>query len=828
VYLPEPVKPTAPAGGRHGWSYVQAALLVAAATVLRWLLDPWLGDAQPFLTFFPAALLAAWRLGVGPTVFAVLLSAPLAAWLFFPAQPHVPTAMFMRAVGVVFFCGVSFGAAVLWDRERRARLLGDEKVREALSLREAAERAATEAHEARAHGEEQALRAEEEAARAEEEAARAEEEQLRAEEEAERANAAAGAADAARQRLVDLLDAMRDGFIALDYDWRVTYFNREASVLLQQHPAEVLGRIIWDALPGLRESILRTELEAAMRGHVAAHFDVQYASRGLWLEVDAYPAEEEFAIFFRDITQRRRAAEVSARLAAIVESSDDGILSKQLDGTILSWNAGAERIFGYRADEMVGGSIYRLIPPELRAEEQDILARIARGEHVAHYETTRIRKDGSTVVIELTVSPVRDVNGNIIGASSIKRDITERKRAEEQLRQAAKMEAVGRLAGGIAHEANNQMSVVLGCAAFLLKRGDLAPEARADVEQMRRAAERTAGITAQLLAFGRRQWLHPAPLDLNEMIKGVDALLRRLLGERCQLALELAPDLPKAMADRGQIEQVLLNLVFNARDAMVEGGIITISTDRAEHTHTLVPADGPHPNPAGAFVRFTIADTGHGMDAETRRRVFEPFYSTKEIGRGTGLGLAAVHGIVRQSGGFIRLDSAIGRGTTFDIYLPTAPVPEGAASPAEPRGRRGSGVVLVVEDEPNVLSTIVRVLREDGFTVEGAADGAAALERINALGGSLRLLVTDVLMPNIGGLELAMEARRLHPELPTLLMSGDPRLESEAASRLPAPGEPLFIPKPFTPESLLQAVHDVLDGVASRSEQGDARAVSAS
>jgi two-component system cell cycle sensor histidine kinase/response regulator CckA len=360
----------------------------------------------------------------------------------------------------------------------------------------------------------------------------------------------------------------------------------------------------------------------------------------------------------------------------------------------------------------------------------------------------------------------------------------------------------------VAHEANNQMTVILGAASFLLRRSDLPAMARQDVEQVRAAAERTATITGQLLAFSRRQVLQPRVLDLDDTVLGLQPMLQRTLGERSTVELQLDSTPGLVKADPGQLAQVLLNLVLNARDAMPMGGRLTIETFRTQLTEayarhhpgiTIVP---------GPYVVLAVTDTGHGMSRETAARVFEPFYTTKAVGKGTGLGLATVYGIVKQSGGYVWVYSEPGKGSAFKIYLPLAPEAPTAAA-ASPSPPRASGeTVLVVEDEPAVRQMTSRALEELGYRVVEARDGAEALDLLGRNDGAVRLVVADVVMPGMDGPELARRAGSLRPGLTVLFMSGYTDDEVVRRGLLDA-GQP-FLQKPFTPEALGQQVAKML------------------
>jgi PAS domain S-box-containing protein len=888
--------------------YLLAGAAVSAGVLLRLLLARVLGTELPYITLFPVVFVVAYFLGFGPTVLATALGIAAAVELIMEPRHGLAVAESVARVGALLF-GLT-GVGIGW--------LGGERLRARAAAASALERASAEA-----------ARAEEEAIRAEEEAARAEEETLRAEEEAQRSARES-------ERVERVLASIGDAFLVVDRRWIVTYVNPAVTALIGGRPADLVGRLFWEAFPGSADGPFGETYRRAMSGGHVIREQGYHAPLRRWLQVTAYPSSEGLSIVVQDVSDRVRAQEATERLAAIVTSSVDGIVGKQLDGTIVSWNRGAEQIFGYTADEIVGRPIYTLVPPELHDSEREILERVGRGEPVAFSETERIRKDGERIVISLSVSPIRDESGRVIGVSSIKRDITwerrtrallaaetarsrelaqvvdlaqafvrdlegrisywstgamrlygwsaaeavgqvahellhtefpgplaemnrlllehnhwegelahvakdgrrlhvasqwvlrrdaegrpqgvfevntdetARRQMEERTRQSERLEVVGQLAGGVAHEANNQMTVVLGAADFLLRRPELAALARQDVEQIRAAAERTAAITGQLLAFSRRQVLRPRVLDLDETVRGLELVLRRTLGEQSTLELRLrsAPGLVKA--DPGQLAQVLLNLVLNSRDAMPVGGRLTIETFCTELTEGYARQHPGVAIMAGPYVCLAVNDTGHGMSRETASRVFEPFYTTKPIGKGTGLGLATVYGIVKQSEGYVWTYSELGKGTTFKTYLPLAPEAK-LQGPTSPPAPRASGeVVLLVEDETAVRQMASRVLQEYGYGVIEASDGREALAVLERGDARIRLLVTDVVMPEMDGRELARRAEALRPGLPVLYMSGYTDDEIVRRGLLEA-GQP-FLQKPFNPETLGGQVARMLQG----------------
>jgi signal transduction histidine kinase/ActR/RegA family two-component response regulator len=383
------------------------------------------------------------------------------------------------------------------------------------------------------------------------------------------------------------------------------------------------------------------------------------------------------------------------------------------------------------------------------------------------------------------------------------------RRSEEQLRQWQRVEAIGRLAGGVAHDFNNLLMTILGCSELLLRDFDSADPRREEVEEIRRAAQRATSLTHQLLAFGRRQVLQPRVLDLNEIVENMNRMLRRMIGEDIQFLTILTPGLWPVRVDPGQIEQVVMNLVVNARDAMPEGGRLTIETanmnlDEEYARRHIAVKPGP-------FVMLAVTDTGCGMDAETRSHLFEPFFTTKEKGKGTGLGLSTVYGIIKQSGGNIWAYSEVGEGSTFKVYLPRAEEPAEDYKPKEIASEvaKGSETILLVEDEEAVRNMISRVLQGSGYTVLEAGQGKEALEACRKHPGPIHLMVTDVIMPQMSGRELAERMAVIRPEMKVLFMSGYPD-NAIVHHGVLDPGT-AFLQKPFTLTALENKVREVLE-----------------
>lgn len=411
-----------------------------------------------------------------------------------------------------------------------------------------------------------------------------------------------------------------------------------------------------------------------------------------------------------------------------------------------------------------------------------------------------------------SAEPIREADGTIDGAVCVLADVTRQRAADERLRQAQQLEVTGRLAGGVAHEINNMMTIILGYSGFVLQRIPAEDPSHADLEQVHRAATRAAEIARQLLTFSRRQPFRPGVLDLGALIDASSRTLRQLIGADRELRVVRRGGPMWITADAGYLEQALVNLALNARDAMPDGGVLTLETDRVElGPHARVADDGTEAEP-GSYIRLRISDTGCGMDAETLAHVFEPFFTTKEVGSGTGLGLATVYGIIRQANGFISAASEPGNGAVFTILLPAASQSgkAGENGEAAPGARRfGRDTVLVVEDEPAVLELARRALEGVGYDVLEAPNGREALERLRATKRRVRLIVTDVVMPELGGPAFAAEARARHPGVQVLFMSGYTNDEIEHRQLLPS-GEH-FIAKPFAPAALAERVRELLE-----------------
>ena len=497
------------------------------------------------------------------------------------------------------------------------------------------------------------------------------------------------------------------------------------------------------------------------------------------------------------------------RLAAIVDSSEDAIIGKDLSGIITSWNKGAEHMYGYSAEEVLGKPVTIIVPEENPDEIPRIMTKVRNGEPLEHYEAVRIAKDGRRLMISLTVSPIRDSEGAIIGASAIGRNITEQKRAEDQLRQAQKMEAVGRLAGGIAHDFNNILGVISACSEFLRDRVEKGSQAAQFVDNLRRAAERGASLTRQLLVFSRKQVVKPQVLNLNDRLKEVSKLLRPLMGDDVEIAISPKSDSVYVEADPGQLDQIVMNLAVNARDAMPRGGKLILETSAMQFDEGFARLH--YPMTAGKYALLAVSDNGIGMDQATVQRIFEPFFTTKEVGKGTGLGLATVYGIVKQAGGYIWVYSEPGRGTTFKIYLPSAEEKVKSSLDVEPETiapRHEGTTILLVEDDEMFGALTRQMLEEHGYLVLTAKDGKSALETVEANDGSVKLVLTDVVMRGVSGPEMVKRLKETHPGIRVVYMSG--YTGELIADRDVLESGITLLEKPFTRAALLKAVDAAL------------------
>ena len=624
------------------------------------------------------------------------------------------------------------------------------------------------------------------------------------------------------ERLRLLFNQMKDGF----------YYSTHSGRLLEVNPAmvEMFGYSSREEMLQVdvgRDLYFSPEDRASNIIDVGRDVSDVYRMRrkdgtAIWVEdrgqykYDKEGNKEFHQGIIRDVTERKLAEEhlirSEERYRDLVENAHDIIYTHDLDGNYTSINKAGETITGYTQDEVLGMSIADTVAPEDIGRARQMIAEKIEGGKVTAYELQILAKDGRRIAVEVNSKLVFN-NGIPVSIQGIARDITERKSLEDQLIQAQKLESVGRLAGGIAHDFNNMLTAINGYSDLTLRKLSANDPLRANIEEIKKAGERSALLTSQLLAFSRQQMLVPVVLDINDVITDTITMLRRLIGEDIELVTALGKKSGSVKADPGQLSQIIMNLAVNARDAMETGGKLTIETsniffddDYAKEHFGVLP---------GAYVALCVSDTGSGMSVETQQQMFEPFFTTKEVGKGTGLGLATVYGIVKQSGGSIRAYSEIGYGTTVKVYLPRVAGGAGTAKLQEPARELFSGTetILLVEDEEVVRNLSRKILESCGFKVLQADNGLAALALFEKENPTIDLLLTDVVMPQMGGRELAEKLGQKVPGLRVLFTSG---YTDDAVVRhgiLDTGAN--FIQKPFTLDALLKKVRELLDSPPS-------------
>jgi two-component system, cell cycle sensor histidine kinase and response regulator CckA len=761
-------------------------------------------------------------------------------------------------------------------------------------------------------------------------------------------------------RFAGLLEAVPDAMVCVDADGRIALVNTQTERLFGYRRDELIGQpvemlvpdAVRDVHPGHRAGYVADPrsrpmgagMELAVRRSDGSTFPAE-------ISLSAIDTEEGILVSaaIRDVTQQQLAAETAAQLASIIQSSYDAVIGKTLNLVITSWNPAAERLYGYTAAEITGRHIEVLIPSKGRGREVEMAAAVARGERVDPYQTRRLRKDGTAVEVSLTMSPIIDRSGTIVGVATITRDLTERQRAdarfhglmeaapdamvcvdrdgrialvnaqterlfgyrrgelvgqlvdilvpdqvrglhpahragyvadprprpmgadmqlagrrrdgstfpaevslaamdtddgllviavvrdvterleiaaererlrtqaerdklERHLHESQRLESLGQLAGGVAHDFNNLLGVISNYAAFAREEvarqlpGGPGQDIRDDITQVQQAAGRAAELTRQLLAFARQETIRPRVLNLNDVVRSVEQLLIRTLGEHVELITDLASDLPWVMADHGQVEQVIVNLAVNARDAMPQGGELVIRTVGTIITDAAANQDEISP---GRYAVLKVSDNGTGMPKQVLDRVFEPFFTTKPKGEGTGLGLATVYGIITQAGGHVRIYSELGLGTSVTALLPVTEqdLASVTASAAEPQRGRGQ-TILLVEDEAALREVTRRILDRNGYQVIAAASGAEALDILAGRLDSIDVLLTDVIMPRMQGKELADRVRILRPAVAVIFMSGYTQGLLGAQGVLEAGVH--LIEKPFSEITLIAKLHEFL------------------
>lgn len=619
-------------------------------------------------------------------------------------------------------------------------------------------------------------------------------------------------------QLLRALEHMSDAFYMIDRQWNFSYLNRTAAGALQRKRRELIGRNVWEAFPEATTTDLYPNYLQAMNSGESCHFELHYPTLNEWFEINGYPSEDGLAVYFRPISERkqieRRLLESDERFRLVAQATVDTIWDWNLQTGEVWWNDGMATMFGYAPEDLEpdGRSWTERIHPDDHDATVAYISAVVKDRSCTRWEHEYRfrRKNGDYALVNDRGFVIRDHRGwglRMVGGMS---DITEHRKLEQRLQDAQRMEAIGQLTGGMAHDFNNLLTVILGNAELLADALGQQPDLRPLAELITSAASRGADLTQRLLAFARRQALTPSPTDINERLPELQALLNSTLGDGIQLKVRPGPELWQALIDPTQLESALLNLCLNARDAMPGGGVLTIETTNVSVDEGLAQqVDGLTP---GDYIRLSVSDTGSGIDPAIQQRVFEPFFSTKGAGRGTGLGLSMVYGFLKQSGGHVSLYSEPGTGTTVNLYLPRT------ESHSEP-SQRGSGktpvtggqeLILLAEDDPMVRGYVLKQLQTAGYRILEASSGPEALALLRQQ-QTVDLLFTDVMMPGgMTGPQLAAAARQLCPGLPVLYTSGYTEDAMGENGQLPA--NVYLLNKPYRRADLLRMIREVLDG----------------
>ncbi len=603
-------------------------------------------------------------------------------------------------------------------------------------------------------------------------------------------------------------------------DGTIIKANRAALEFSHVTPGEINGRLFWETSwwnhSTEMQAKLRQAIETACGGQLVRFAAVLRDAAGKLRDFDISitPIKDELGrvVFLvpegYEVTAHKQAEAELNRLMTAIEQTPESIVITDTQGCILYVNPAFEQVTGYSRAEAIGQNTHLLKSGrQEKAFYQELWAQISAGE-VWRGRFINKKKNGKLFTEDAVIAPVRDEKGTVTNYIAVKRDVSHELELENQYRQTQKIDSIGRLAGGVAHDFNNILAVICGHTDLALMQ--LSPDAplRSSLECIQDSAERAANLTRQLLAFARRQVIEPRLINLNELVVNLNKMLRRLIGEDIKLVTQAAPELGTVKADPGQIEQVLLNLVVNARDAMPDGGTLTIHTENVTlnedyaRRHLVTP---------GEYVMVSVSDTGAGMTDEVKLHIFEPFFTTKEQGKGTGLGLATCFGIIQQSNGHIHCDSQLGQGTQFRIYLPRVQGTEDAAVNHETPINlpQGTETILLAEDEPSLRRLMARVLRTQGYTVLEAADGNEALALAQANGAKIQLLLTDVIMPGLSGKMLAEWLGQVNPAIRVIFISG--YINNNAVRDAMSKPGTFFLQKPFNPLDLAKKVRAAIE-----------------
>ncbi len=617
-----------------------------------------------------------------------------------------------------------------------------------------------------------------------------------------------------------LFDDLFEGIQIIDPEYRYVYVNDTAAQHGRSVRGELIGRRMAEAFPGIEESDVFVQLRTCMKDRVPSQMvnRFQYADgRAAWFELRFRPVPIGVLILSVDVSAEKAAAEELRLsrddLATTLECMADGVIATGVDGRVSRMNPAAELLTGWTEDEAKGRGIdelVRFLDERTMHPVDHVAERVLRdGLRIGLANHTMLeRRDGERIPISSSGAPIRDASGAVRGVVMVLKDMKQEYALTGMLQRSQKMEALGTLAAGVAHDFNNLLTVISGYSEILLGKLALDDKVRGPIQMISKAGEQAAGLTRQLLAFSRQQVLEPVVLDLNGVVGEMHGMIERLLGEDVAIVVLCEPDLAGVLADPGKIEQVIVNLAVNARDAMPKGGSLTIQTANVEldaayvHAHADVKP--------GSYVMLAVSDTGCGMDAATQARIFEPFFTTKEAGKGTGLGLATVFGIVRQSGGHIWLYSEPDQGTTFRIYLPVSDQkPPPRKTTIEEETLHGAETILVVEDDDTVRGITIDGLEEYGYRILEARGGLEAIEIAETQPGPIEVLMTDAVMPGLTGQAVAERLVALRPDIRVLVVSG---YSEEVIARRGALGERIaFLQKPFTVATLARKIRQLLE-----------------
>jgi two-component system, cell cycle sensor histidine kinase and response regulator CckA len=625
---------------------------------------------------------------------------------------------------------------------------------------------------------------------------------------------------ASERRFRSLVQNSSDLVTIVAPDSTILYVSDSAERIVGYSAGDLVGTTLLDYLEASDTDTVRGLLQDSNgKSSGPVEFTLRRADGSpVWLEAVGTnlltdPTIRGIVLNARDVSERKRAdralRESEERYRDLFDNASDLVCMAAPDGALLYVNKAWQGGTGYSEDEIARMQLLDIVQPENRSHFSEVFRRVLEGERLDHVELVLVPKEGTPITVEGNLScTFKDGQPSVV--RGIYRDITERKRVEEQLRRAERMQAAGKLAGGVAHEVNNMMTGVIGFSEFVLRSFESDDPRRADIEEVIRAGTRAADVTRQLLAFTRQQFLRPQVVEINTVVSEMEKMLRHSLGEDKRLDLRLGAGAGHIRADRGQLEQVLINLVLNARDAIDGHGRVTIETGTAVWDQAYAERHEGVDIPLGRYVMLAVTDSGCGMGSDVQARIFEPFFTTKPIGQGTGLGLSTVYGIIKQSGGFIWVYSEVDQGSVFKVYLPEATssvkeLPSGVATAPQ----RGSETIIIIEDEDVVRTLASRGLTDHGYVVVQAKHGAEALHYVQEHPGTVDLVISDVVMPEMGGREFGQHLALFEPELPILYMSGYTG-EDVVQRGLLDPGSP-FQQKPFTPGTLAAKVRAMLD-----------------